>query len=83
MGALYSVITPFDLWDEVHTYKGALGTDVACLVRRLRAALGEGNPLFIGTSATLQSGEGDPRTGVAEFFEKLTGQATPAESVIR
>ena len=24
--------------DEVHTYKGALGTDVACLLRRLRAA---------------------------------------------
>jgi hypothetical protein len=69
--------------DEVHTYKGALGTDVACLVRRLRAALGEANPLFIGTSATLQSGEGDPRTGVAEFFEKLTGQPTPKESVIR
>ena len=73
----------FVVLDEVHTYKGALGTDVACLVRRLRAALGEANPLFIGTSATLQSGAGDPRTGVAEFFAHLTGQPTPAESVIR
>jgi hypothetical protein len=69
--------------DEVHTYKGALGTDVACLVQRLRAALGEANPLFVGTSATLQSGAGDPRTGVAEFFTHLTGQPTAAESVIR
>ena len=73
----------FVVLDEVHTYKGALGTDVACLVRRLRAALGEASPLFIGTSATLQSGEGDPRTGVAEFFARLTGQASPPESVIR
>jgi ATP-dependent helicase YprA (DUF1998 family) len=31
----------FIVLDEVHTYKGPLGTDVACLVRRLRAALGE------------------------------------------
>ena len=50
----------FIVLDEVHTYKGALGTDVACLVRRLRAALGEANPLFIGTSATLQSGRRRP-----------------------
>src|SRR6266487_4379628 len=73
----------FIVLDEVHTYKGALGTDVACLMRRLRAALGDASPLFIGTSATLQSGDGDPRTGVAEFFARLTGQPTPPESVIR
>ena len=73
----------FVVLDEVHTYKGALGTDVACLLRRMRAALGGTNPLFIGTSATLQSGDGDPRTGVAEFFTRLTGQSTPAASVIR
>jgi hypothetical protein len=73
----------FIVLDEVHTYKGALGTDVACLMRRLRAALGEANPQFIGTSATLQSGDGDPRAGVAEFFARLTGQVTPAEAVIR
>ena len=45
--------------------------------------MGEASPLFIGTSATLQSGDGDPRTGVAEFFARLTGQPTPPESVIR
>jgi ATP-dependent helicase YprA (DUF1998 family) len=73
----------FIVLDEVHTYKGALGTDVACLLRRMRAALGGTNPLFIGTSATLQTGEGDPRAGVAEFFARLTGQPTSPESVIR
>jgi hypothetical protein len=73
----------FVVLDEVHTYRGALGTDMACLLRRLRASLGQTSPLFVGTSATLQSGEGDPRTGVAEFFARLTGQPTPAEAVIR
>src|SRR5262249_15294062 len=29
----------FIVLDEVHTYHGVLGTDVACLMRRLRAAL--------------------------------------------
>ena len=56
----------FIVLDEVHTYHGLLGTDVACLMRRLRKALHKANPsakpLFIGTSATLQAGEeGDPR----------------------
>jgi very-short-patch-repair endonuclease len=73
----------FVVLDEVHTYRGALGTDMACLLRRLRAALGQTSPLFVGTSATLQSGDGDPRAGVAEFFARLTGQPTPAEAVIR
>lgn len=77
----------FIVLDEVHTYHGLLGTDVACLLRRLREALAKANPnvepLFIGTSATLQAGEDDdPRAGVADFFTRLTGQDTPPESVI-
>jgi ATP-dependent helicase YprA (DUF1998 family)/very-short-patch-repair endonuclease len=79
----------FIVLDEVHTYHGALGTDVACLLRRLRASLSKsaGNvepALFVGTSATLQSrtDEEDPCEGVARFFTRLTGQETPAEGVI-
>ena len=78
----------FIVLDEVHTYHGMLGTDVACLLRRLREALRKSSshgqaPLFIGTSATLQAGEEeDPRIGVARFFTQLTGQETPAEAVI-
>ena len=54
--------------DEVHTYHGTLGTDVACLMRRLNDALRKSNPkfdpVFIGTSATLQAGEDtDPKAG--------------------
>ena len=77
----------FIVLDEVHTYHGLLGTDVACLLRRLREALRksnpDGEPLFIGTSATLRAGEeGDPRAGIADFFTRLTGQPTPPDSVV-
>jgi len=78
----------FIVLDEVHTYHGMLGTDVACLLRRLGEALRKSNPngpppLYIGTSATLQAGEeGDPKVGIAKFFTQLTGQVTPAEAVV-
>jgi hypothetical protein len=79
----------FIVLDEVHTYHGALGTDVACLLRRLRASLADSSalhtePLFIGTSATLQSPDGgeDPAAGVARFLTRLTGQETGVDAVI-
>jgi len=79
----------FIVLDEVHTYHGALGTDVACLLRRLRSALSTSRPedpapLFIGTSATLHAGieGGDPRDGIAAFFTRLTDQKTGPEAVI-
>lgn len=41
--------------DELHTYDGAQGADVACLIRRLKERLGakRGELCVIGTSATL------------------------------
>lgn len=39
--------------DELHTYRGRQGSDVAMLVRRLRQATGASNIQCIGTSATL------------------------------
>ncbi len=78
----------FIVLDEVHTYHGKLGTDIAFLLRRLRSFLRKMNPnapepIFAGTSATLQSGLGeDPKKAIAEFFTKLTGQQTDADAVI-
>ena len=43
------------IFDEAHTYAGATGAEVACLIRRIRALAGK-NPdeiICIGTSATL------------------------------
>ncbi len=43
------------VFDEAHTYGGATGAEVACLIRRLRALAGKSADeiLCIGTSATL------------------------------
>ena len=44
--------------DELHTFDGAQGTDLACLMRRLRARLGvkASDLTCVGTSATLGDG---------------------------
>ena len=66
----YLLVRPFDfrLWrhngpdtlrylvvDELHTFDGAQGTDLACLIRRLRVRLrvSPGKLICVGTSATL------------------------------
>ncbi len=56
-------------------------------MRRLNDALRRSNakfdPVFIGTSATLQAAEDtDPKAGIAQFFTRLTGQGTPSEAII-
>ena len=45
--------------DELHTYDGAQGADVACLIRRLkeRLAIARGDLCVVGTSATLDDRE--------------------------
>jgi len=46
---------PYFVLDELHTYRGRQGADVAMLVRRLRDAVRSPQMLCIGTSATLAS----------------------------
>ncbi len=58
----------FLVLDELHTFRGRQGADVALLCRRLREASGAEEMLAIGTSATMSS-EGshdDRRTRVAD-----------------
>jgi len=46
----------FLVLDEMHTYKGHRGADVACLIRRLKQRTGtKGKIRCIGTSATIES----------------------------
>ena len=56
--------------DEVHTYDGALGAEVACLVRRLRGHLDLKGPALIcvGTSATVGHHQAD---AVCNFASEL------------
>ena len=46
----------FIVVDELHTFDGAQGTDLACLIRRLKYRLRAPGACPIGTSATLGSG---------------------------
>ena len=59
--------------DELHTFDGAQGTDLACLIRRLKARLGaQGTHLrCVGTSATLGSAD-DGR--LREYVTKVFGE---------
>ena len=54
--------------DELHTFDGAQGTDLALLLRRLRARLGTpaGHLVYAGTSATLGDGDTAPLRAYAE-----------------
>lgn len=55
----------FLVLDELHTYRGRQGADVAMLVRRLRQATGAPAIQCVGTSATL-AGPGEPAAQQAE-----------------
>ena len=75
----------FLVLDELHTYRGRQGADVAMLVRRLRGAVGTAAPLqCIGTSATL-AGPGtkaEQRRQVAELATRIFGTPIPPQNVI-
>jgi hypothetical protein len=61
--------------DELHSYRGALATEIACLLRRLKAqaGLGPGELLAIGTSATVASRERGLEA-LARFASTLFGE---------
>ena len=75
----------FIVLDELHTYRGRQGADVAMLVRRVRDRLcPEHDPICIGTSATMAS-EGDEAeraAAVAAVASRLFGTTIPADAVI-
>lgn len=76
----------FLVFDELHTYRGRQGADVALLIRRLRQRCGNHNLVCIGTSATMVSdeemGAGERRQIVAAFASKLFGVTVPPSNVI-
>lgn len=74
----------FIVLDEIHTYTGSRGADVACLIRRLKQHTGTiGQLRCIGTSATVESGEGeDARKVVADFAARIFGEPVDAAHVI-
>ena len=73
----------FLVLDELHSYRGRQGADVALLVRRVREALNE-DLICVGTSATMASDEagGDRRQIVAEVASRLFGKPVKPENVV-
>jgi len=70
--------------DEIHTYTGQQGADVAALVRRLRENTEASDLTCIGTSATVQSEGGlDADAEIANFVERIFGDPIDADHVIR
>jgi len=75
----------FIVLDELHTYRGRQGADVAILVRRLRnRCAADKAPICIGTSATMASEESDINRAqaVADVASRLFGTPIGPESVI-
>lgn len=77
-------VLKFIVLDEVHTYTGKRGADVACLIRRLKQHTQTiGKIICIGTSATVQSGdEEEAKRVIATFAQKLFGEVFDSSSVI-
>ncbi len=74
----------FVVLDELHTYRGRQGADVALLLRRLRERSGNPHLICIGTSATMISGDtpGDRRTAVAGVASTIFGVTLGPDQVI-
>lgn len=74
----------FLILDELHTYRGRQGADVALLVRRLRERLQANELVCIGTSATMSSTGSlvDRNKTVAEVASKLFGASISEQDVI-
>lgn len=67
--------------DELHTFDGAQGTDLACLIRRVKARLETppGQLVCVGTSATLGD---DGERSLLDFAGDVFGEKVDAEAVI-
>jgi hypothetical protein len=76
----------FIVLDELHTYRGRQGADVAMLMRRLRARCGDPRhpPVCIGTSATMTSdgSEEDRNKIVSDVASRLFGTRIERDAVV-
>ena len=76
----------FLVFDELHTYRGRQGADVAMLIRRLKERAAGPALIHVGTSATMVARrDASPRERketVAQFAERLFGSEFAADQVV-
>lgn len=74
------------VFDELHTYRGRQGADVAMLIRRLKERCAAPGLVHVGTSATMVADRNATpelrRATVAEFAQRLFGHSFNANQVI-
>jgi len=70
--------------DEIHTFDGAQGADLALLIRRLKDRLNtpEGHLACVGSSATLGSGD-DAARRLTAYASEIFGEAFGRDAIIR
>ena len=68
--------------DELHTFDGAQGTDLACLIRRLRSRLGVARERLIctGTSATI--GGEESREELIRYVSRIFDQPFEPDAIV-
>lgn len=68
--------------DELHTFDGAQGTDLACLLRRLKSRLWTpgGYLCCIGTSATM--GSKDNGKSIRQYAEEIFGEPFEEDAIV-
>ncbi|MEZ4942141.1 MAG: DEAD/DEAH box helicase, partial [Saprospiraceae bacterium] len=73
----------FLAFDELHTYRGRQGSDIALLIRRIKAKA-QKELRFMGTSATLVSGDNlqEQKEEVAALATQIFGKPFQPEQVI-
>jgi Lhr-like helicase/ferredoxin len=76
----------FLVFDELHTYRGRQGADVAMLIRRLKERCAAPGLIHVGTSATMVDDRAASpearRAAVADFATRLFGHPIAAAQVI-
>jgi hypothetical protein len=74
----------FLVLDELHTYRGRQGADIAMLVRRVRDACESPGLQVVGTSATMASAgtQSERKAIVADVASRLFGTSVDPENVI-
>jgi DEAD/DEAH box helicase domain-containing protein len=68
--------------DELHSFDGAQGTDLSCLIRRLKARLGtpQNHLCCVGTSATLGDASGAAK--LTHYATEVFGELFKPDSII-
>ncbi|MDQ3564633.1 MAG: DEAD/DEAH box helicase [Pseudomonadota bacterium] len=81
--ALFTPALRYLVLDEIHSYRGALATELACLIRRLKARCGReaGELRCIGTSATVSQDVGGDEA-LAKFATGLFAEPFDKDDII-